>query len=63
MCVIDRSTGILMDIILHYWKQGWKFQLAMLIFNICAAVILVPIAWMLNLKLKGSVPFSCALHY
>jgi hypothetical protein len=38
-----------MEKMLHYWKQGWKFQLAMLIFNICVAVILVPVVWMLKL--------------
>lgn len=32
----------------HYWRQGWKFQLAMLIFNVIVALILVPIAYALG---------------
>ena len=38
-----------MNKFVHYWKQGWKFQLAMLIFNICVALILVPVALFLDL--------------
>ena len=33
----------------HYWRQGWKFQLAMLIFHSVVALVLVPIAFALNL--------------
>ena len=38
-----------MEKIWHFWKQGWKFQLAMLLFNVCVALILVPIAFIFNL--------------
>lgn len=38
-----------MEKIWHHWKQGWKFQLAMLLFNICLGVLLVPIALLFNL--------------
>jgi len=42
-----------MQKIFHFWKQGWKFQLAMLLFNVCVALILLPIALMLNLDKHG----------
>ena len=39
-----------MEKIWHYWKQGWKFQIAMLLFNISVGVLLVPISIFLNLE-------------
>ncbi len=38
-----------MESYLNYWKQGWKFQILMLIFNISVALVLLPIALFLNL--------------
>lgn len=38
---------------LHYFIQGWKFQFAMLLFNVCVAVALLPIAFLVDLD-KGS---------
>jgi len=33
----------------HYWRQGWKLQLVMLIFHTVLALALVPIAYALDL--------------
>jgi hypothetical protein len=42
-----------MDKYWHYWKQGWKSQLAMLIFNICVSLVLVPVPLYLGLGKHG----------
>jgi H+/Cl- antiporter ClcA len=46
---VRHKKGRLMEKFLHYWKQGWKFQLAMVLFHVCVAILLVPIALWFNL--------------
>lgn len=37
----------------HYWYQGWTFQLAMLLFNIALALVLIPIVYVFDLDKSG----------
>ena len=34
----------------HFWYQGWRFQLAMLLFNIALVLMLLPIAYAFDLE-------------
>ncbi len=48
--------------LLHYWIQGWKFQLAMLIFNICLGIVLVPVALIPGLDKQGYYAIAIPIY-
>lgn len=51
-----------MQKILHFWKQGWKFQLAMLLFNVCCVVIFLPLVWLLNVEKHSYYAIAIPLY-
>lgn len=51
-----------MEKLLHYWIQGWKFQLAMLIFNICLVLVLAPLALIPSLDKPGYYAIAIPIY-
>lgn len=51
-----------MEKLIHFWKQGWKFQLAMLIFHACVALLLVPVAYLVNFDKGGYYAVAVPLY-
>ena len=51
-----------MDHYWHCWTQGWKFHLAMLIFNFCAALTFVPLPHYIELDKPGHYAIAVPVY-